>query len=254
MASPSPGATAAGAPPIGPDLAPESRRETGKTLAQDAYERLKSDLFDFRMAPGQRYAEQELARRLGISRTPLRFALHLLEREGHLVRVDGHASWQVKAFELSYYEDLYEFRVQIELIAVRRLCAMETAPDFGPLCAFWRVPVHERVLDGQIVAREDETLHSTLVALAGNGEMLRTHRDLTERIRIIRRLDFVEPARIQAAYDEHDGILGALRARRCDEAQMLLSAHIAASRAEIRHLTLHRLALATRPAPIPASA
>jgi DNA-binding GntR family transcriptional regulator len=213
------------------------------TLAQLVYERMKEDIFDFRMAPGQRYSEQELATRLGVSRTPLRFALHVLAREGYLDRIGGHAGWLVKPFDLAYYEDLYDFRTQIELIAVRRLCTMDPAPDLRALCAFWRVPKKARVLDGQTVAREDEKLHNSLVALAGNREMLRTHSDLTERIRIIRRLDFIEPARIKAAFDEHDKILAALLARKAGEAEMLIRAHIGASRAEIRHITLHRLSL-----------
>lgn len=228
------------------EVVPSPARGAEKTLAESAYERLKADIYEFRMAPGQRHSEQELARRLGISRTPLRFALHLLAREGFLVRLDGHASWQVRPFDLSYYEDLYDFRVQIELIAVRRLCAMDPAPDLSELCAFWCVPRTRRVLDGPTVAREDEKLHNVLVALAGNREMLRTHTELTERIRIIRRLDFIEPARIRAAFDEHDKILRALLARRAGDAEMLIRAHIAASRAEIRHLTLHRLSLASQ--------
>lgn len=217
------------------------------TLAQSVYERIKDDIFEFRMAPGQRYAEQELANRLGVSRTPLRLALHILAREGYLDRVGGHAGWLVKPFDLGYYEDLYDFRTQIELIAVRRLCTMDPAPDLSALCDFWRVPRRQRNLDGQTVAREDEKLHSTLVALAGNREMLRTHRDLTERIRIIRRLDFIEPARIKAAFDEHEKILGALLTRRVGDAEILIRAHIEASRAEIRHITLHRLAMLGQP-------
>ncbi len=218
------------------------------TLAQSVYERLKDDIFDFRLNPGQRCSEQELATRLGVSRTPLRMALHMLAREGYMVRVEGHAGWMVKPLDLGYYEDLYDFRVQIELIAVRRLCAMDPPPDLSELCDFWRVPKRQRNLDGPTVSREDEKLHTTLVALAGNREMLRTHRELTERVRIIRRLDFIEPARIKAAYDEHDKILAALLARKASEVEMLIKAHIAASRAEIRHITLHRLSLASQQA------
>lgn len=218
------------------------------TLAQVVYERLKVDIFDFRMAPGERYSEQALATRLGVSRTPLRFALHILAREGFLQRIEGHTSWQVRPFELGYFEDLYDFRVQIEVIAVRRLCAMDPAPDLGELCDFWRVPRRQRVLDGAVVAREDEKLHTTLVTLAGNREMARTHADLTERIRIIRRLDFIEPARIEAAFDEHEKVLAAVLARRAGDAEMLIKAHIGASRAEIRHISMHRLALATQQA------
>jgi DNA-binding GntR family transcriptional regulator len=210
------------------------------------YESIKADIFDFRMAPGQRYSEQELANRFGVSRTPLRLALHVLASEGYLDHIGGHAGWLVKPFDVAYYEDLYDFGTQIELIAVRRLCAMDPAPDLSALCAFWRVSKKARVLDGQTVAREDEKLHNTLVALAGNREMLRTHSDLTERIRIIRRLDFIEPARIKAAFDEHDQILAALLERQAGDAEMLIRAHIGASRAEIRHITLHRLSLAAQ--------
>ncbi len=221
--------------------------EPGKTsLSAAVYDRLKEDIFDFRMAPGERYSEQELANRLGVSRTPMRFALHILAREGYLQRIEGHTSWQVRPFDLDYFEDLYDFRVQIEVIAVRRLCAMESSPpELGELRAFWKQREKARDLEGQVVAREDEKLHSTLVALAGNKEMLRTHTDLTERIRIVRRLDFVEPGRIEAAFEEHDKILSAIQARRTTDAEMLIRAHIGASRAEIRHISLHRLAMAT---------
>jgi DNA-binding GntR family transcriptional regulator len=225
-----------------PALAPlEGDRSS---LVEAAYERLKEDIYEFRMAPNQRYSEQELATALGISRTPLRFALHLLARDGYLARVGGHAGWMVRPFDLGYYEDLYDFRTQIEIIAVRRLCAMDPAPDLSGLREFWRVPRRSRDLDGRTVASEDERLHTTLVSLAGNREMARTHRELTERIRIIRRLDFIEPARIRNAYEEHDKILGALVARRAADAEMLIRAHIESSRAEIRHITLHRLAMA----------
>jgi len=224
---------------------PEAAAEKSP-VGKAVYDNIKADIFDFRMAPGQRYSEQELAKRFGVSRTPLRLALHVLASEGYLDHTGGHAGWLVKPFDLGYYEDLYDFRTQIELIAVRRLCAMDPAPDLSALCAFWRVPKKARVLDGATVAREDEKLHNTLVALAGNREMLRTHSDLTERIRIIRRLDFIEPARIKAAFDEHDKILAALLARKAGDAEMLIRAHIGASRAEIRHITLHRLSLAAQ--------
>lgn len=224
------------------------------TLAQTVYERIKEELFEFRMAPGQRYSEQELSTRLGVSRTPLRLALHLLARDGFMVRVDGHAGWMVKPFDLAYYEDLYDFRVQIELIAVRRLCAMDPAPGLAELTEFWCVPKRQRNLDGPTVSREDEKFHSTLIGLAGSAEMLRVHADITERVRIIRRLDFIEPARIKSAYDEHSMILRALLARRVGNAEMLIKAHIASSRAEIRHITLHRLSLASMQAREAASA
>jgi DNA-binding GntR family transcriptional regulator len=213
-------------------------------LERDAYQRIKDDIFEFRMPPGQRYSEQALANALGVSRTPLRFALHVLAKEGYLDRVDGHSSWQVKPLDLDYYEDLYDFRMSIETIAVRRLCTADVMAQLIAGVAFWRAPKKQRVLDGKEVARQDEQFHRTLVHLAGNREMLRTFDNLTERIRIIRRLDFINPERIAAAYEEHAKILEMLLARKADSAEMLIKAHIDESRTEIRHITLHRLALA----------
>jgi DNA-binding GntR family transcriptional regulator len=214
------------------------------TLARDVYRRLKDDIFEFRMPPGQRYSEQELASVLSVSRTPLRFALHVLAHEGYLNRIEGHSSWQVKPLDLDYYEDLYDFRVSLEALAVRRLCKLYVASELLKLGLFWRVPKSQRVQDGRRVACEDELFHRTLVTLAGNREMLRAYNDLTDRIRIIRRLDFINPDRIAAAFDEHGKILEMLLARKADSAEMLLRAHIQASRTEIRHITLHRLVLA----------
>jgi DNA-binding GntR family transcriptional regulator len=86
--------------------------------------------------------------------------------------------------------------------------------------------------------------HCTLVEAAGNPEMARVHRDVTERIRIIRRLDFTRQARIDATYEEHGKILNAIRARRGDQAAMLLRAHIETSQAEVRKITLHQVHMA----------
>lgn len=227
------------------ELVHDKVREGEKsTLTQAVYEQLKEDLFEFRMAPSQRYSEQEISTRLGVSRTPLRLALYRLAQEGYLERTGNYGGWLVPPFDLAYYEDLYDFRTQIELIAVQRLCAISVMPDLSALSQFWLCPKRLRNMDGSVVASQDEKLHSAFVQLAGNKEMLRAHTDLTERIRIIRRLDFIEPARITAAYEEHGAILKALLARKASQARTLIETHIGASRAEIRHITLHRLSLA----------
>jgi len=91
------------------------------------------------------------------------------------------------------------------------------------------------------VATLDEAFHSTLVEVAGNPEVARCHREVTERIRIIRRLDFTQAHRIDKTYDEHAQILRAILRRRADEANRLLRSHIEASKAEVRKITVHRL-------------
>ena len=106
------------------------------------------------------------------------------------------------------------------------------------------MPAAQRSSDTVQVAQWDEAFHCALVAAAGNGEMARVHRDVTDRIRIIRRLDFTKQPRIDATYDEHAKILKAIRANRGDQAAMLLRAHIETSQSEVRKITLHQVHMA----------
>ncbi len=83
-----------------------------------------------------------------------------------------------------------------------------------------------------------------IVAAAGNSVMQNTHREITERIRVIRKLDFTYQPRIDATYDEHSRILKAILEKRSEQARLLLKAHIESSQIEVRKLTLHQLHLA----------
>jgi len=208
------------------------------------YGRLKTEIYDFSMAPGERYSESELAARVGSSRTPLRIALHMLVRDGYMVKVDGHSGWMVKPLDFNYFDELYDVRTSLEVIAVERICKADPFPDLSELRNVWLVPENGRHYDPVVLAKLDEQFHSVLVKVAGNCEMMRIHTDLQERIRIIRRLDFTVDARIDEAYVHHGKILRAILARKVIQASSLLSSHIDSSRAEIRHITLHRLALA----------
>jgi DNA-binding GntR family transcriptional regulator len=230
-------------PPTTPALQP-TNASTRTPLVQDVYERLKEDIFEFRMPAGHRYSEQALANELGVSRTPLRMALHMLARDGYLNRLDGHSSWQVKPLDLEYYDELYDFRTDIEQLAIRRLCRVDDLSALQQLSEYWHMPIAARPSDFREVAQQDEHFHRVIVSLAGNREMLRTFDKLTEHIRIIRRLDFINPDRVSATFDEHGKILDLLMARKDSEAGFLMKAHIETSRAEIKHITLHRLSLA----------
>ena len=218
---------------------PEARAKDAN-LAVRVFERVKQEIFDFVLLPGDRFTEAEIAARMQVSRTPVREALYLLEREGYL-EVMFRSGWRVRPFDFQQFEDMYDVRVILELAAVKRLCEMEQRDSLEELKAAWLAPKNERLTDGRGVAALDEQFHAALVAATGNIEMARIHHDLTERIRIIRRLDFTQDARIEATYNEHARILRAVLQRKADEAQLLLKSHIEASKAEVRKITLHML-------------
>jgi DNA-binding GntR family transcriptional regulator len=90
----------------------------------------------------------------------------------------------------------------------------------------------------------DEAFHRGLVAATGNAQMLRVHDDVTERIRIVRRLDFLKAHRTSATYDEHSTMLNLIDRGKVAEATILLRAHITQSKLEVRKITLSMLAAA----------
>jgi DNA-binding GntR family transcriptional regulator len=210
-------------------------------LAEQVYAALKQQMHDFALVPGDRFSEAEMGQRLGVSRTPVREALFRLRNEG-LIDVDGKNGWFVRPIDFARIEQLYDLRVVIETTCVARLAAMETLPPgIESLKQAWLVPAAERLTDPREVGRLDEQFHATLVAAAGNDEMSRVHWDVTERIRIVRRLDFTRDDRIEATYQEHAKILRAVIQRRAEPALMLLRGHIAQSQSEVRKITLHAL-------------
>lgn len=210
-------------------------------LADQVYTRLKAEMHDFQLVPGDRFSEAELGTRLGVSRTPVREALFRLRNEGFL-DLESKAGWCVRPIDFKRLEQLYDLRVILELASVSRLCMRtEPVPQLDELKALWLVSADQREADPRTVGANDEEFHATLVRVAGNAELARVHWDVTERIRIVRRLDFTRPDRVDATYTEHAKILRAVIQRKADQAQLLLKSHIEQSKAEVRKITLATL-------------
>ncbi|MEZ5663042.1 MAG: GntR family transcriptional regulator [Burkholderiaceae bacterium] len=219
--------------------------------ADEVYAQLKKDIADFRLVPGDRFSEHDICNRLFVSRTPVRQALFRLQQEG-LVEVLFRSGWRVLPFDFDKFDQLYDLRMVLETTAAQRLCQQDASRSSALLEGLkerWLVPASERSSDATQVAVWDEAFHETLVKAAGNAEMARVHHEVTERIRIIRRLDFLKQMRIDATYEEHAKILRAIIARKADRAELLLRSHIQSSQVEVRKITLHQVYLAQQVAP-----
>ena len=80
----------------------------------------------FHFLPGERLNEAILAKELGVSRTPLREALNRLATEGFLTFSANNGFFR-KSLDVKEIFDLYEFRMYLELSAVK--LAVERATD-----------------------------------------------------------------------------------------------------------------------------
>lgn len=208
------------------------------SLADDAYLTIKQKIFSFEMLPGDLISEGNLVRLMQVSRTPLRQALQRLQYEGFLNAIPK-IGWQIAPLDFNKLDELYDFRILIEGHAIKILCDKASSHDpLNELVKIWLCKASDRIQDGEQVGLLDENFHHQLVRIAGNHEMLRMHQEISERIRIVRRLDFTKSNRIQETYDEHAKILKAILDRRGAEAKRLLTSHIDQSKIEVRKITL----------------
>ena len=214
-------------------------------LAEQVYQQLKNDIFSFRLFPGDRFSENGIAQHYGVSRTPMRDGLFRLQREGYL-EVGFRRGWKVSPINFDQLDQLYDLRIVLEVAAVERVGAGGDVAHAAveALKAIWCVEPESRESDPVKMFGMDENFHRQLVAATGNAEMLRVHNEVTERIRIVRRLDFLKPHRTSATYDEHATMLNLIERNRVTEAIILLRAHITQSKLEVRKITLSMLAAA----------
>ena len=211
------------------------------SLAEHAYAQIKQKIFNFEMMPGDLISEGNLAKLVAVSRTPLRQALQRLQHGG-FIKAIPKIGWQVSPLDFNKLDELYDFRILIELNAVKALGNLNRDNQIlKDLQKSWLTPKSRRSFNALDVGMLDEQFHASLVKASGNEEMLKTHSEISERIKIVRRLDFTKNNRINSTYDEHGQIIKAILAGRTAEAQRLLKAHIEQSKIEVRKITLSML-------------
>lgn len=195
------------------------------SVVDRVYEQLKAMSVSYEFKPGERLNEGELAKRLGVSRTPLREALNRLNTEGFLRFAPGRGFF---CRELDAHEifDLYELRKSIEVAAVRFALKRAKDEDIDALLAFLDAtgPDPGERSSVELVAL-DETFHERLMAMSDNAEMLRVLRNVNARIRFVRWIDMdrINRTTTQA---EHRAVVVALRARDEAACTAVLEKHI----------------------------
>lgn len=223
-----------------------STKVTGKSsdnLSELVFQKIKNDIFDFKLMPGERFTESEIAESYAVSRTPIRQALYRLQQEGY-VDVQFRSGWQVRPLDFKVYEELYDLRILLEGYAVEQLCQMskdQLQVALAVLIQTWCIQPEQYVYDLRRLSVEDEAFHCHLVFAAGNAEMTKIHSEISEKIRIIRRLNFSKDYRIEATYAEHQQILKALLAQDAVSCLSILEAHIRLSRNEVKKITWEML-------------
>jgi DNA-binding GntR family transcriptional regulator len=96
-------------------------KQSVPSVRERTYEHLKSVIFSGRFRPGERLAEEHLAEELGVSRTPVREALHKLEQDGLIEPLESRG-FCIPHDSLEEVEDLFDLRTVLEGYTLRVIC------------------------------------------------------------------------------------------------------------------------------------
>jgi len=201
--------------------------------------RLREDLTSFRLRPGERLVEEDLSQRYGVSRTPVREALRVLQQQG-LVVEDNRRRRSVPHFDIAAFEDIYRVRAGLERLAVLQACERGTSEQIAELARSWDVTRDE---DESIeYYRSDERFHSGIARLSRNEFLIDALARVDDRIRIIRLVDFTSSDRVTRTREEHSEILTAMLVGDGDTASRLIGEHVDEAMTNVRELVTRALA------------
>ncbi len=196
-------------------------------MTDRTYYRLKESIYRGRLRPGQRIVERKLARRMGVSRIPLRESLRRLETEG-LVRSVPNTATFIEDFSPTDILEIYSMRLLLEPEA-SGLAAQRADADL--------IDRLKRLCDQMIrdtrsgnVAQLDRTdyqFHHAIVAGSGHKRLLRAYE--SAHIRIIGpRVDFahLQTQPTDTTAHEHLSIVQCLESRDVESARRTALEHV----------------------------
>lgn len=202
-------------------------------VRERAYEFLKDSILSGRFSPGERLTEEHLAKALGISRTPIREALHKLESEG-LIKPLATRGFVASQDSREEVEELFEIRAVLEGYALRVICGRITDALLGTLEE--AVTKAEQALAGNAleeVFRWNTRFHDTLHELITDKHRL-YHQMVTMRQYVLRyrknTLQYPDGGR--RTVEGHRKILLALRLRDPDLCERVMREHIHESKVD----------------------
>ncbi|GAA0504126.1 GntR family transcriptional regulator [Microbacterium aurantiacum] len=197
-----------------------------RKLSTQMYDELERVIVDCTLPPGAVLNDSDLAAQFGVSRTPVRDTLHLLESSG-LVERGRSTGWVVTPIRMRDIDELAELRALLEPAGLPKIVQWdnERLERLGSL--FDNLPGSMLRADTeQYLARDDE-FHRTLIAATENSRLERMYHVADRQLaRCKRYVTFQDDARRAASLEEHRAVCRCLMNRDPDSARSALLEHL----------------------------
>ena len=203
-------------------------------LRQSVYDALIDLIVGGELPPGQHMVETDLARQLGVSRQPIREALHRMEAEGWVDLRPSQGAF-VHVPTDSEVDELLDVRALLEAETARLAAASETSPAR-------LARLREICREGQAAAEADDfagavavnnAFHAEIAAVGGNAVLAELADIVGRRVQWYYRM--VAPARGHGSWAEHAEMIEAIEAGDPERAQALARKHTERTRQAYHH-------------------
>ncbi len=205
-----------------------------KTIRQKVYEYLKDAIFYGDYKPGDRLVESEIGKSIGTSRTPVREALHTLERE-KLVSSIPRVGYVVNEISLKDFDELCEIRFVLEGLALK--WAMEKKLQSLISSLKQNVTKAEKQIKAGDITKFieiDTAFHDVIADLAGSDHLKELTRNIRLYVIYFRYHSVHQIANVDLILAGHKAILEAVEKGDVDGAQIAFKNHIYQSKEDIR--------------------
>ncbi len=193
----------------------------------DIYRRLVEGIETGDYAPGMRLREADLAKRFGVSRTPIREGLKRLESQGLAVH-EPNRGMVIPVLDNDQINELYIVRAVLEGMVARLAAQHATEAEIALLRDM--VEADRNVIDDPTaLAASNRAFHRRLTLASHNRYMAAQIDHMRQSLLLLGRSNYIDPRRREQAVDEHDRIVQAIEARDCDAAEATGRRHIEAA-------------------------
>ena len=200
------------------------------TTSSAVAERIREAILGGMLEPGERLKEEQLARELGTSRTPVREALLVLQSEGLVVAAPNRGA-TVRLYTRAELEEMYDLRALLESHAAGRAAERIDEAGLGRLresCERFASLVTGS--DVRALVEENAVFHATILSAAESERLSQMVTDIVALPLVYRSYVWYSPEQAQASYDCHSRLVEALERRDRRAAEEVMRDHVIAAR------------------------
>ncbi|NCT24935.1 GntR family transcriptional regulator [Bacillus subtilis subsp. subtilis] len=201
------------------------------------YNQLKKMIFNGTFKPGERINETQLAKSFGVSRSPIREAMRLLEKDG-LLKADDRNGFSITLLTAKDVDEIYKIRIPLEQLAVELVIDEADEEELTILekqLEETEKAIHKGTEDTEII-RLNQKFHELLVDFSHNRHLKNLLEHVNDLIHFCRILNYTGDYRAETILREHRRIFEEVKKKNKEAAKHHVLAHFNHDCEHLKHV------------------